>query len=245
MILKNSGFIAYVDESGDYLINEDISEYPIFVLAYCIFKIEDYLKFSNKFIEFKFKHYGHDMAIFHENDMNRYEGAFKFLKGNPFEGDFYEELASIIDDHDFKIIASAINKQSINNKNFNQTAISNISLRHCLDTFQKYLTSLGLNNRSTHVIIESKGHDEDLVVERSFREYCNKNAYNIQYNFIPKIVSKKTNSSGLQLVDLIARPIGLSVIRPDQENRSHEIIEKKYLRDKAGNYLGVGLSIIS
>jgi hypothetical protein len=41
------------------------------------------------------------------------------------------------------------------------------------------------------------------------------------------IKSKQANSGGLQLADLIARPIGRKVIKPDQENRAYEIIESK------------------
>jgi hypothetical protein len=38
---------------------------------------------------------------------------------------------------------------------------------------------------------------------------------------------KKTNSIGLQVADLIARPIGLQTLRPDQPNRAYEIIRPK------------------
>jgi hypothetical protein len=39
-----SDYIVYVDESGDHgLVNID-TQYPIFVLAFCIFKKSDYLK---------------------------------------------------------------------------------------------------------------------------------------------------------------------------------------------------------
>ena len=42
--------------------------------------------------------------------------------------------------------------------------------------------------------------------------------------------SKGANSSGVQIADLIARPIGLNVLRPGQENRAYEIIRKKFWR---------------
>ena len=34
-------------------------------------------------------------------------------------------------------------------------------------------------------------------------------------------------SSGLQLADLVARPIGLQTLRPDQENRAFEALKFK------------------
>lgn len=53
-------------------------------------------------------------------------------------------------------------------------------------------------------------------------------------------------SSGLQLADLVARPIGLSLLRPDQENRSFEVLKEKFYcdggRENVGkNYKGLGL----
>ena len=56
-------------------------------------------------------------------------------------------------------------------------------------------------------------------------------------------VDKKANSSGLQIADLTARPIGRHAINPDQPNRAWEIIESKLRRSPAGNVNGWGLKI--
>ncbi len=42
------------------------------------------------------------------------------------------------------------------------------------------------------------------------------------------IADKKANSEGLQFVDLVARPIGLSIVYPNQSNRALKILEKKF-----------------
>jgi len=42
-------------------------------------------------------------------------------------------------------------------------------------------------------------------------------------------VDKRSNSSGLQLADLMARPIGLKVLRPLQENRAFEVLRPKLI----------------
>lgn len=56
------------------------------------------------------------------------------------------------------------------------------------------------------------------------------------------LAHKMSNSAGLQLVDLIARPIGLSVLKPEQENRAYEIIKKKFHKNVNG-VDGVGLKV--
>jgi len=55
------------------------------------------------------------------------------------------------------------------------------------------------------------------------------------------MVPKAANSAGLQLADLMARPIGLKHIRPDQPNRAFDIIEPKIRRRPAGKIEGWGL----
>ena len=57
------------------------------------------------------------------------------------------------------------------------------------------------------------------------------------------IADKKTNSEGLQLADLTARPIGLSVLRPEQAKRAAQVLEGKFYRGKTSSKLGVGLKV--
>jgi hypothetical protein len=56
-------------------------------------------------------------------------------------------------------------------------------------------------------------------------------------------VDKKSNSEGLQLADLTARPIGISVLRPEQQNRARDILNGKFYRDGTGKINGFGLKV--
>jgi len=47
----------------------------------------------------------------------------------------------------------------------------------------------------------------------------------------------------LQLADLMARPIGLSVLRPGQANRAFEVLERKFFAGAFGVVNGNGLKI--
>lgn len=47
-------------------------------------------------------------------------------------------------------------------------------------------------------------------------------------------------SSGLQLADLVARPIGLSVLRPGQDNRAFDVLKNKFFCDGGREQLGEG-----
>jgi len=78
---KFSNYIIYVDESGDHGLNNVDPNYPIFVLVFVIFKIDDYINTIVPSIQkFKFKHFGHDQSIFNETDIRKDRGDFEFLK---------------------------------------------------------------------------------------------------------------------------------------------------------------------
>ena len=62
-----SDYIVYVDESGDHGLESIDHNYSVFVLAFCVFTKEAYVESVAPAIQrFKFRHFGHDMAILHE-----------------------------------------------------------------------------------------------------------------------------------------------------------------------------------
>ena len=58
------------------------------------------------------------------------------------------------------------------------------------------------------------------------------------------VLDKKADSHcGLQLADLIARPIGRHVMNPAQANRAYESIEPNFRRSGFGKIEGHGLNV--
>lgn len=58
------------------------------------------------------------------------------------------------------------------------------------------------------------------------------------------MIPKSSNSAGLQLTDLMARPVALKHLRPDQANRAYDIIENKFRRSSTGKVEGWGLKLL-
>ena len=44
-------------------------------------------------------------------------------------------------------------------------------------------------------------------------------------NLDVRFIDKKHNSTGLQLADMVAHPIGRYVMKPDQPNRAYDILK--------------------
>ncbi len=100
------------------------------------------------------------------------------------------------------------------------------------------------------MLVECRGKKEDKELELEFRRLCDGNQHRgIPLPFDVVFLDKKTNAIGLQLADLVARPIGIHYLRPAQNNRAFEIIEQKILcrggREQLGaDYEGYGLKIV-
>ncbi|MGC1481797.1 MAG: DUF3800 domain-containing protein [Chthoniobacterales bacterium] len=103
--------------------------------------------------------------------------------------------------------------------------------------------------RHGHVVVEQRGKKEDDELELEFRRICD--GQNSQDGMLPleiRFSNKMVMSSGLQLADLVARPIGLSVLRSGQPNQAFEVLKRKFFcaggREKVGeDFDGWGLKI--
>ena len=54
-------------------------------------------------------------------------------------------------------------------------------------------------------------------------------------------VDKRANLPGLQLADLVARPVGINILRPAQPNRAFAVLESKFYTSATGKRAGWGL----
>ncbi|PPB74326.1 DUF3800 domain-containing protein [Campylobacter hyointestinalis] len=240
-----SNYIVYVDESGDHSLTNINKDFPVFVLAFCIFKKDSYANDTVlKLKKFKFKHFGHDMIVLHENEIRRDKGDFAILNTKERKEAFIFELTKIIEEEEFTIISTVINKQKLINKYNRPKNPYNIALKFCLERLYHFLKSKNEVERITHIIVEQRGEKEDKDLELEFMKVCSgSNFLDIRLPFEIVLSNKKSNSAGLQLADLIARPIGLKIFKEKQENRAFEILKNKFYQNGNKQIEGSGLKI--
>ena len=222
-----SDYIVYVDESGHAAQDID-PEYPCFVLAFCLFeKIAYARQVSPGMQRLKFAFFGHDMVIFHEREIRKSMDDFSFLLNPKLRDEFFTQLNQLIETSNFKIISKFIHKDGRHQPHEN---LYHLALQSCLEELYESLAVLNALEKTTHVVFEQRGKNEDRLLELEFRRISSgENRHQKAYPFIPIMASKKANSTGLQFADLFARPIGLATLRPNQANRTYEIIRSKQL----------------
>lgn len=238
-----SEFVVYVDESGDHGLKTIDPNYPVFVLAFCIFRKIDYCEIIAPALQrFKFQHVGHDQIILHETDIRKDRGDFSFLKTKAMKTAFLSELTDIIQTSPFTLICTVINKEAYRKRYHEPDNPYHVALGFGLERVFYYLRGQQSHQATTHIVVEKRGKVEDNELELEFRRICHgANYHQQQLPFELIFADKKSNSAGLQLADLVARPVGLNILKSKQENRAFEVLRSKFYRSEKGTLRGWGL----
>ncbi|MDO4697930.1 MAG: DUF3800 domain-containing protein [Pasteurellaceae bacterium] len=226
---KYSDFMVYVDESGDHSLQSIDPNYPIFVLAFCIFYKQHYLaQVVPKVQQLKFDYFGHDMVVLHEHEIRKEKGAFNIFTSLEDRQIFISKLSEIMEQINFVLAACVIEKNKLNNHK-DIAHPYHFSLKHCLETLYDFVCEKNQQDKITFVAVESRGKKEDKELELEFLRICSgDNRFKKELPFRVKVVPKQINSVGLQVADLVARPIGRYALDGSQENRAFEILKSKF-----------------
>lgn len=237
-----SDYVVFVDESGDHSLASIDPQYPVFVLTFCVFRVETYIDVVTPAVRrLKFSTFGHDQVVLHEHDIRKRKGAFARLGREASEA-FLEGLTEVMAAAPFDLIAVVIDKRGLSSIYTQPEHPYHLAMKFGLERLHGLMTERGQQGRLTRVLCEARGRTEDEALELHFRRICDGGNYRgVRLPFELIVCDKKTNAEGLQIADLSARPIGLSVLRPDQSNRAFEVLVPKFRRDARGNYRGAGL----
>lgn len=212
-----SDYIVYVDESGDHNLERISPNFPMFVLAFCIFEKAFYSSdVVQAFQQLKFKWFGHDAAVFHEREIRKQQVPFKFLQNIQKREEFHADLSAIMERSDFKVIATVIDKHRLSGEPPDHGNPYEIGMQFCVEQLVTFLEDRGQSDRVTHCVFECRGKQEDRALELQFRRICdgvNDRGRTIDFLEI-QFIPKSSNSTGLQISDLVARPIGMAQLRP-------------------------------
>ena len=234
-------YIVFVDESGDHSLTSIDAEFPVFALAFCIVAKGDYIgKITPEIQMLKFKYWGHDAVVLHEHEIRKEKGEFAFLRTDrTIRNSFYEDLHSMMVTAPMTVIASVIDKVALRKKYDKPWNPYEIALHFCLERLLTFLLRNGQKGRQVHIFFECRGKVEDAELELAFRRIVGGNSawgwvakdFSL-IDFVPKFSKKTENLAGLQIADLVARPIALNTIRPSQPNRAFAALEAKHTQIK-------------
>lgn len=236
-------FLVFVDESGDHELIKIDPQYPVFVLLFVILRKDDYVeRICRDLQQFKFEFWGHDEVVLHEHEIRKPFGDFLFLIRKSVRDRFLGRLSQLMEELPATVIAVIIDKPSFVARYVDPVGPYSYAMQAGLERVFRYLEANRQSTSATTVIVERRGPREDTALELAFRRVCDgANAIGQRLPLQLVMVSKASNCAGLQFADLMARPVGLHHLRPDQPNRAFGIIEPKLRRSPAGKVEGWGL----
>ncbi|MDP3295856.1 MAG: DUF3800 domain-containing protein [Nevskia sp.] len=241
-----SDYLVFVDESGDHNLKTIDPQFPVFVLLFVIMRKADYVdQVCRDLQRFKLEFWGHDEVVLHEHEIRKPFGQFLFLLQKPLRERFLEGLNQLIQSLPATLVAVVIDKTALATRYRQPVNPYDYAMEAGLERVFTHLQSLRQQDRRTPVIVECRGRREDAELELAFRRVCDgANALRRSFPFDVVMATKASNSAGLQLADLMARPIALHQLRPEQQNRAYEIIESKLRRSPYGKVEGWGLKVL-
>lgn len=222
-------YLVFVDESGDHEMRRIDPQYPVFVLLFCIIRKTDYANQVCRDLQrFKFAYWGHDEVILHEHDIRKPKGDFLFLLQREPRSRFLAELTAQMRGLAADVLAVVIDKPALAARHASPASPYDLAIETGLDMLHRHLAENGQSSHLTPVIVERRGRREDGELELAFRRVCDgANASNEPFSFQLVMIPKTSNSSGLQITDLMARPVGIRHLRPHQPNQAFDIIFEK------------------
>ena len=194
----------------------------------------------------KFDFVGHDQLILHEHDLRRGKNDFAFLQVPSVRDAFMARVSEIVDAADFDLCATIIDKEKWRQKRRHLLGDPyENAVEICLESAANALVARGEAETEVTVVFEARGKNEDRQLELEFHRMVTAKfrlATGVlsrvvhQFKWNPLFVDKRSNSTGLQLADLFARPLGLAFLRPDQPNRAAQLLQNKMKRFPPKSY---------
>jgi len=241
-----SDYLVFVDESGDHNLTQIDPQFPVFVLLFAIMYKSDYVdRVCPRLQRFKFRYWGHDEVVLHEHEIRKPHGDFLLLVQRSVRDQFLDDLSAQMRDLTATVVAVIIDKNRYVSRYHDPVNPYDYAMETGLERVFRHLDGLGQSAQKTSIVVETRGRREDRELELAFRRVCDgNNVLRRTFPFQLVMVPKASNSAGLQLTDLMARPVALHHLRPDQANRAYEIIETKLRRSPDGRVAGWGVKTL-
>ena len=246
---QNKTHHFFMDETGDHGLSFVDENFPIFLLAGCLFESAEYEEIIQKINTFKQEFFNTTEVILHSRDIRKCDGAFQILFDLELKKKFYERLNAIISDANFTAIAVAIDKQKHIEK---YGKLANNPYTICLSYILERLVFCTDQNNAISTVsitIEKRGKKEDKQLLAHYNSVTDRGTYHVNADrFKRRIVdfrmmAKRDNDVGLQIADLCAYPIARHVLNSEEPYIPFKIIEGKLWKGSNGRVEGYGLKI--
>lgn len=196
---------------------------------------------------------------FHRTDIMQNKGPFEPLKDEAAREEFDARLLRVISDCDFRLITVLVDKAwMVEQEHWQNTHPYHYLMEIMVEKYAQYLRRMGATG---DIMPEARGKKQDRELQKQFdrcrrvgTRYASPDLITerIPYSKL-KFRTKRDNSAGLQLCDLMAHPSHYTI----RQNLSHDVhlgdfcerisqmlLDQKYDRGYTGNVQGYGVKSV-
>lgn len=227
-----SRFIAFIDECGDHSLTKIDRDFPLFLLATVVVERQHYAqRVIPEIGKLKLQHWNHEGVNLHSRDIRKASGPFSFLQNAPRREAFLSSLSQLMVELPYTLFVSAVRKDQLSER-YGPRAKNpyDLALVFTMERLIHFLEAQG--ETELPVVAEARGKNEDSDLERVFYQVMASGTFYIPAERFKALESplvfrnKRDNVAGIQLADLCAHPCARHILRPDQSNRSYDIVAK-------------------
>lgn len=242
-------YYFFLDETGDHSLSFIDQNFPLFLLAGCLFRERELIKIEDEINNFKREFFSTSEVILHSREIRKCEGVFQILFDLKIKEEFYKKLNNIIAGVDFFIIGAGVDKEE-HIKKYGKGAENPyvISLSFVLERLIFCLDERA-SSAVVDIKIEKRGKKEDGQLLDQFNLILDRGTYYVDSQRLKSRISdfefflKKDNIIGLQIADLCAYPLARYILNPKEPYIPFQIIQKKLYCGRSGKDDGYGLKV--
>ncbi len=240
---ESKKYYLFIDESGDHGLTKLDPSFPVFLLCGLLTSEENYSKIRERINALKQTFWKNKSVILHSRDIRKCDKEFQILFDLELKSKFYEELNSIMENSNYRLLASAINKEKyIKTYGKLSNDVYELSLSFLIERAIFSLDEVKNTPKTLEINIEKRGKKEDKKLEEHFQRLLSRGTAYVSSERLKEVQTKisfkdkKENINGLQLADLTAYPIARYVIEPKRANPAFEKLENKIYAKNGKRY---------
>ncbi len=213
-MVQPSDYIVFVDESGTPVTHKPDPDFPIFSLQFVLMRKDTYATQTEpEFKRFKVKHHGSDSVVLHGRKIDNKEGEFRILRNRALYSRYVWELDELIGASEIRLYSAFFLHLEIAKLGALKIHPYAYFMHELLNRIEKDIAVPGIRT-SCEVFVESRrGSDAEMI--EAYESY--KAAFRTaQVEFELHLAEKSLNKIGLQIADLVAKPIARYCLNPLQ-----------------------------
>jgi hypothetical protein len=241
-----SDTVVFVDESGDANLTRIDPHFPILnVVCVLIQKTHYFNVVVPSLSRLKQRFFQSDDVVLHDSDLRRLQGACSLLRTTDSQGACQAAISEWIGSLEFQIVTACIDKDALVRRYANPFDPYDLAIRFCLERMSAWLSPRTAPGQITQICFESRGKRQDRQAGQEFNAIMahqsrlgpqtpQLSTHPMEALFIPK----HANVAGLQLADLIARPLARHCLNKASQQPVMQIVQPKLYAHKIFPHTG-------